>query len=75
MRIVVVNKVATDVVPSSYMDVMVAIDVAPISKVVESAGEVGASVSEAVASLARVVACSEVSFFFWFMWKPLPVEL
>lgn len=46
MGIAVVNEVTTNVVASCHPDVMVAIVVVPISKVVESAGEVGASVME-----------------------------
>lgn len=62
LGIVVVNKVVTSVVPRSYTDVMLAIDVVLIAKVVESSGEIGASVSEAVGSLPGAVACLVVSF-------------
>lgn len=46
MGIMVVNEVTPDVVASGSTDVIVAIVVVPISKVVESAGEVGSSVVE-----------------------------
>lgn len=46
MVIMVVNEVTPDVVASGSTDVIVAIVVVPISKVVESAGEVGSSVVE-----------------------------
>lgn len=62
LGIVAVNKVVTSVVPVSYMDVLIAIDGVLISKVVESSGEIGASVSEAVGSLPGAMACLEVSF-------------
>lgn len=69
---VVVNEETIDVVPSGYMDVMVATDVVPISIVVESPAEGGASGSEAVAALAAVVASSEVSFSFG-SWGSFPL--
>lgn len=46
MGIMVVNEVTPDVMASGSTDVIVAIVVVPISKVVESAGEVGSSVVE-----------------------------
>lgn len=46
MGIMVVNEVTPDVVASGSTDVILAIVVVPISKVVESGGEVGSSVVE-----------------------------
>lgn len=59
MGIVVVNGVATDVVASRYTDVMVAIMVGPISKGVESSGEV----MELWYLFRNII-------FLWFMGKP-----